>query len=271
MRTFKERPHRMLLAVFALAGVTAAVPAFPELLLQQERTNARQSVWPNTVKADAPALETKVDTSQELFWAVRHGMWTRACGLASNILAEYKEDLDALGVFAICQALLAREEETAIALTRLRDVESSPGYYTNLVQGVAHLRHRSLNEADADLRQALANRQNDPLAMYFRGELLHAQRKDAEAVTAFSSVLNIWPDFAPALSATARLMVEKDAPKQALDTAISMSERAALIEPMNKSYWSQTADLYEQAGQHDRAQAIRLQWLNRPSFPSGRE
>jgi predicted Zn-dependent protease len=133
------------------------------------------------------------------------------------------------------------------------------------------LRNWSINDAEADLRLVLKIRQNDPLAMYFRGELLHAQHKDVEAIAAFNAVLKIWPEFAPALSATARLIAAKNAPKQILETAISMSERAAHIEPMNLTYWNQTADLYDRAGQRDRAEAIRLQWLNRPQLPTGKK
>ena len=270
MLTIKDCLHKALPALFAVVGVTAAVPAFSDMILQQENTSADQSSWSNTEKSDILALG-KRDASPELLRTVKRGLWTRACGLATSVLAEHEPNLDALGVFAICQALLARKEETAYALTRLRDVEPAPGYYATLTQGVAHLRNRSINEAEADLSQVLKIRQDDPLAMYFRGELLHAQHKEADAIAAFNAVLKTWPEFAPALSATARLMAEKNAPKQTLDAAISMSERAALIEPMNLAYWKQTADLCDQAGQHDRAQAIRLQWLSRPKLPIEKE
>lgn len=53
-----------------------------------------------------------------------------------------------------------------------------------------------------------------------------------------------------------------------MKTAIAMSERAARIEPTNRAYWKPTAGLGETAGQHDRVNAIRLQWLTRRRFRS---
>jgi hypothetical protein len=40
-----------------------------------------------------------------------------------------------------------------------------------------------------------------------------------------------------------------------------MMERASAIEPMNLEYWKQMAELCDRTEQHDRAAAIRLQWL----------
>jgi Tfp pilus assembly protein PilF len=45
-----------------------------------------------------------------------------------------------------------------------------------------------------------------------------------------------------------------------------MTERATAIEPMNLDYWKQMAELYERAGQHDRAAAVKLQWLSPPTI-----
>lgn len=268
MLTIEDGSHKALFALLAAISMTAAVPAFSEMILRPEQRNSEQSFGLNPQKPGLSGM-AKRDASPELWRAVERGSWTRACGLATSVLAQNEPNLDALGLFAICQALIARTEETAQALSRLSNVEPSPAYYAPLTEAIVHLRNGRVDKAEADLDQVLKSRRDDPLATYFRGELLHAQRKDGDAIATFNAVLKTWPEFAPALSAAARLMADKGASTQTLDAAIAMCQRAALIEPMNLAYWKQTADLYDRAGQHERAEAIRLQWLNRPTRAVG--
>jgi hypothetical protein len=34
------------------------------------------------------------------------------------------------------------------------------------------------------------------------------------------------------------------------------------MEPMNLAYWKKLAELYDRIGDHDRASAIKLQWIS---------
>jgi tetratricopeptide (TPR) repeat protein len=249
----------MLIASFA-------EPAFCDIIPYAPEKDSALSIGSDMGKSPLADLDAN-GTTQRIMLALHRGLWTRACSVATDALAKKESNLDALGIFAICEALVANKEGTERAMSRLQEAEPSPGYYTMLTNGVANLRNGSNELAENAFKRLLETRPGDPLGEYFLGEALHARQKDTEAIATFQKVLKSWPDYAPALSATARLMAAKSASKQNLNDAISMSERAARIDPMNLKYWEQTARLCDQAGQRDRAQAIRLQWLSRPSLP----
>jgi tetratricopeptide (TPR) repeat protein len=243
-----------------------ADPVFCEIIPYAPEKDSALSIGPDMGKS--PFVDLDADgTTQRIMLALQRGLWSRACSVATDALAKKESNLDALGIFAVCQALVANKEGTERAEFRLREVEPSPGYYTMLTNGVANLRNGSNELAENAFKRLLEIRPGDPVGEYFLGESLHARQKDTEAIAIFQKVLKSWPDYAPALSATARLMAAKSGSKQNLNVAISMSERAARIDPMNLKYWEQTATLCDQAGQRDRAHAIRLQWLYRPSLP----
>jgi len=213
----------------------------------------------------SPAAQPASEVSGVLLGAVRRGQWKRACSVATDSLGHGEANVDALGVFGICSALANDRAAAATALQRLRTAEAKP-YYATLTEGILQLRNAAPSEADATLRQILKSRPGDPLALYFDGEALHQLKRDPQAIAAFTAVLKRWPDHAPALAAAARLMASPTATPQALREAVTLTERATAIEPMNLDYWRQMADLYERAGQRDRAAAVRLQWLSPPTM-----
>lgn len=262
------RSLRVVFSTLCAALITSATnPAFCGILLPTEEKRLVQSISPDMELSVTAGLDAN-NTSQRISRAIQRGWWTRACSIATDALAGQESNIDALGVFSVCQSLVANQDGSARALSRLREVEPPPGYYAMLTQGVAHLRNGSIDMAEVEFTRVLGMRSADPLAAYFLGEALHARHKDTDAIVSFKRVLKIWPDYAPALSAVAQLTAAKSASRQDMNVAIAMSEHAALVEPMNLKYWKQTADLCDRAGQHDRAKAIRLQWLTRLSPPA---
>lgn len=219
---------------------------------------------------DAPAHKTPsadaLDSASGLtaIKAISRGRWTTACNIATRVLAMQVPDVDALGVFALCAALRNDKEAANSAINRLREIEAVPGYYGLLTEGVFFLRDGLPDKAESAFNGALQSRSGSPLALYFNGEALHARHKDAEAISTFKAVLKIWPDYAPALTAAARVMAAPKASKEDLNAALAMSERAVSIEPSSVGYWRLLADLCDRTGQHDRANAIAVQWLRGP-------
>lgn len=206
---------------------------------------------------DLPGLGAA--SGQSAIDAIHRGRWSRACTLAHAVLARRVADVDALGVFALCAAIRKDTAAAGSALERLRVVEVPP-YYGLLTQGLLHLADRKPEQATAALESVLRLRANDPLALYFSGEALHAQKKDQAAIAAFKAVLSTWPDHTPALTAAARLLAAQRATRAQLQEALAMSERAVAIDPTRPGHWQLLADLCRLTGQPDRANAITLQY-----------
>lgn len=184
--------------------------------------------------------------------------------MATRTRADRTPDTDALGVFAICQALRNDKTAAGMALARLGSADDSTSHYGQIAQGVLLLRSGSPDAADATFKNVLGSESGDPLALYFRGEASHARHRDAEAVAAFRKSLQRWPDNAAALTAIARLISGPKASKADLNAAIASTEHATAIEPTNTDCWKQMAALYDRVGRHDRATAVTLQWLTMP-------
>jgi predicted Zn-dependent protease len=163
----------------------------------------------------------------------------------------------------MCVALRNDQTATATTLKRLREAEPAP-YYSSLTVGIQQLRNGAPDRAESTFSEVVQARQGDPLALYFTGEAQHQLKRNNQAIASFKAVLKRWPEYTPALGAAARLLASPDATAQDLKEAVSMTERATAIEPMNRDYWMQLAELYERTGQRDRAAAVKLQWLSRP-------
>ena len=264
-------PSRLgTLALLASIQLAAAATSWAAVIPQ----TAPPSVLP---PASAPSPDAAANTGPQvteadlaaniqLIQAVARGQWMAACDQATTIMSRQRPDLDALGVFAICAALRNDGEATQSARDALNQREAPPNYYSRLVAGILHLKNKAPQKAEKEFATIREQRASDPLVMYFVGEAHHAQGKDAEAIAAFKSSLDTWPDHAPALAAVARLSANKTASPDVLKASISMTEQAARIEPDNRGYWKQLADLCERAGETGRASAIRLQWLT-PRVP----
>lgn len=244
------------------AAVTPQTPS-PSVLppASAPSPDAAASIDPQVTEADLAA-------NIQLIQAVARGQWMAACDQATGIMARQRPDLDALGVFSICAALRSDFEATRTARDALNQREAPPHYYARLVEGILHLKDKAPQKAEAAFAAIREQRATDPLVLYFIGEARHAQGKKAEAIVAFKSSLDTWPEHAPALAAIARLSAQDSASPEVLKTAISMTEHATRIEPDNRGYWKQLADLCERAGETGRASAIRLQWLTPRARPS---
>jgi hypothetical protein len=225
---------------------------------------------PSTAPDSGASDNPNEQTPQAMLDALKSGRWLRACHLATALLAGKVADLDALGVFGLCSAAGNDRAAADSALNRLRQVEHKP-YYTPLVAGVQQLRARSLDAAERSFNVALQARAKDPLALYFSGEAQHANGRDAQAIASFKSVLQAWPQFAPAMTGIARLMSGPKATPAELKAALELADRAAAIEPMNRGYWRLVADLCSRTGQTQRANAITLQWLQPQAVPTAKK
>jgi len=246
----------------ACLGLLATENVFGNLILNIEEQPATGLIAPNDANTPVP----QPASNSQLLQALREGHWSAACALATRILAKQQPDVDALGVFAMCAALRDEKSIANTALTRLEEAEGTPAYYGWLSRGILLLRGKSLENAEADFKKTLEDRAGDPLALYFFGETLHARGKDTEAIASFRATLSAWPEHAPALSAIARLTSKGKASRTAIKSAIEMTERATRIDPSNRGYWQQLADLHDRAGNQGQANAIRLQWL-KPRTP----
>jgi tetratricopeptide (TPR) repeat protein len=212
-------------------------------------------------------LPSQGATGHDAMQSLSQGRWASACATATNVLARRVADVEALGVFAVCSAITGDRDAAATAQARLKEAEPLP-YFGPLTQGVLQLLDKQPEKAQASWWPLLQVRSDDPLVLYFEGEALHARQQSDQAVTAFRRVLEAWPDFAPALTAVARLSAGPKASAQALQTALSLAERATKIEPTNRAYWRLLADLCRRTGQLGRANAIALQYLRPPALPA---
>lgn len=256
-----------LVAGLLLGPAAWAVPVTPS----RDAPSRDQPASPLLESAAPPRAEgvfdlVPGDTGLAALAAMSNGRWTKACHIATALLAKNVPDVDALGVFGVCSAAASDRSAADSALKRLRKVEVTP-HYEPLVRGVLNLQDKAPEKARSAFESALQARPDDPLTLYFSGEALHALGRNAEAITTFKSVLKSWPRFAPALTAEARLISKPTASRDELKVALEMTERATVIEPMNLGYWRLLADLCNRTGQQERANAIALQWLRPPSPP----
>jgi len=255
-----------LLALSASLALLACQAVRADMMLPRDTQNQPAKPLPEPVVPanTTPLFKGLSASGMTATDALSRGRWTNACNIATSVLARQEPDIDALGVFALCAAVRNDRVAASSALDRLRQVEAAP-YYSLLAEGILYLRDKLPDKAETAFKTVLQTRPSDPLGLYFSGEALHALHKDAEAISTFKSVLKSWPDFAPALTAAARLMATpNNAARKDLNAAITMTERATSIEPMNLAYWKLLVELYNRTGQHDRANAITLQWLNPP-------
>lgn len=254
---------RVVFAALAALGLIIAVmlaaahPGWAEdrasglLLLEIESLNAPPPSGPMTDPGSGMLAKA----------ALGQGRWPEACSIATRVLARQVPDLDALGVFALCAAVQDDRMAAEIAMRRLASVEPVR-YYGALAEAVLRLQEGKAAAALADADTVLARWAGDPLALYVRGEALHALDRDDEAIAAFRGVATKWPEHAPALTAAARLILAAPEVSSAeLADAVAMAEHVARRDPWQRRNWQLLADLCRRAGQEDRAQAITLQWL----------
>jgi tetratricopeptide (TPR) repeat protein len=241
------------------AQAALAIPIASEPGAREVGPASLELVAPASAAADR--AEPGTASGMTALNAVSRGRWTSACGIATRILAARIPDVDALGVFALCSAIDNDTAAAGSALERLHEAES-PRYYGVLTEGILDLRGGLPAQAETAFKAFLRAKSGDPLASYFNGEALHAQRKDVEAIAAFRKVLKTWPDHAPALTAVARLLAGAKASRDNLQEALAMAERATAIDPTNRAHWKLLAELCARTGQAGRANAISVQWLS---------
>jgi len=263
-----DRPSALRRALLSLLFVAPFALAAPTLQQDNPPGSAPASpllapIGPSGSPSEAGRFDGA--TGDLAMDALAHGRWAAACGAATAVLARQVPDLTAVGVFALCSAVANDRSAVRAAVGRLRGAES-PAYFQPLAEGVLLLHDKAPDKALASFRDALNTRAGDPLAHYFEGEALHAGNKPAAAQSAFRATLATWPQFAPALTASARVLSGPKASQADLRAAVSLVEQATKIEPTNRGYWKLLADLCRRTGDEGRANAIELQYL-RPRLP----
>jgi tetratricopeptide (TPR) repeat protein len=248
------------LALLACVSSTAA-PVATQREVDLDNSSLLELNAPSSNPSDLAGLGSA--SGATALQAISRGRWTQACNITTSVLARNEADVEALGIFAMCGAIRNDTVAANSAIKRLGEAEPNP-YYRLLAQGILQLKQAAPGEAASTFNSVLGPRPGDPLALFFSGEALHAQHKDAAAVAAFKAVLKTWPDHTPALAAAARLLVTPNASKEDLKAALAMAERATSIAPTNTAYWRLLADLCKRTGQADRANAIALQYLSGP-------
>jgi tetratricopeptide (TPR) repeat protein len=194
--------------------------------------------------------------------AVKRGLWSKACGIATDTLARQEAEIEALKVFAICSALVNNTQATETALLRLRNIEGASSHDVLLIDGIVRLRAGSVEQAITQFNSILQAHPDDPLALYFLGTAFRTEKRTEEAISIFQKLLRQWPDHAPALIAIAGITAGPNAKIEDLRKAIVLTKHATQMEPMNLAYWKKLAELYDRIGDHDRASAIKLQWIS---------
>jgi len=269
MPKFVDNAHQTVLTLFASVLILGAGMALGSPLSEANKDAPALSTLLEEF-GDVPLQplisDTELIESAYLSVPLARGQWTMACARATQVLAKQQASVDALGIFSMCAAIRNDTKAVNTALKRLKEVESPPRYYEQLTQGILLLRSKLPDKAGTIFKNVLQQRANDPLAFYFAGEAAHALGRNADAIGNFKSSLKAWPDHAPAHSALARLTASGNASKNALKSAIASTEQATKIDPANRGYWKQLADLCDRVGETGRANAIRLQWLT-PRIP----
>jgi len=262
MSSHAKSRYVRLFVVNALLGIFGAAPAMANTLSidgaprppgfsLHETSRPSQGIVPEQKDVTAASSEAALT-------ALSRGKWQDGFHIAATVLSRETPDINALGVFAVCAAALNNREAAKSALNRLKQVEAEP-YAALLTQGILYLRDGASDKADGAFKAVLRKHPNDPVALYFSGEALHARHKDVEAISKFEEALKTWPDFAPALAAAARL---RAASQEGLKVAVAMTQRAAAIDPENPALKQQLAELYDRSGQGNKARELYVDLLH---------
>lgn len=251
----------LLLAV-VLASATATRDSTAAVLTTQEGPEPFAGLG---IRSEAGEADAAGATGREALAAVSRGRWSSGCAIATRATARGTSDIDALGLFGMCSALLKDVPAVERAVARLGKIENPPRYLP-MVNGIQHLQAKRPQSAEASFRSVMLSDPNDPLANYFLGEALYSRGRTADAVAAFRAVTMKWPEHTPAMTAIARVLSGPNASPADLTEAISFAERATRIDPTNRAQWKLLADLCRRGGQGARADAIELQWLRTPAL-----
>ena len=197
--------------------------------------------------------------------ALANGHWLEAYKLATQVLAQRIPDADALGVLAVSSAMLGDQHVREAAIRKLLEVEAKPGYYYPLAQGITDLAGKKTQAALQQFNGILAQMPNDHLALYLHGQANEQLRKPADALRDYQAALKNHPDFSPALATAGQLLSAAGAHKE----AVTLMERAVEVEPTNQAYRKALAQIYERAGQKDKARQVTADLIK--NLPGARE
>lgn len=260
-----KRSRHKLPTLFLAVALASASTALAQGVATQDDLALPLLDLDTPSRAPASGMTTDPGSGTLALAALGQGRWQVACSMATRVLARQVPDGEALGLFALCAAVQGDRQTAAVTLRRLKQVEPVR-HYSVLAEAVLNLQDGAADAALAALDALLEARRADPLALYFRGEALHALSRDAEAFGAFTAAAAEWPDHVPALTAAVRLtLASTDAPADRLRVALGLAERATRLDPWQRAHWRLLAELCRRTGQEARAQAIVAQWLSTPA------
>lgn len=213
--------------------------------------------WPESPAADIlpiPTPGSDVNTLQAVN-ALYRGTWDQAMALAATAISQRTHQIAVLGTFTVAAVMLGDQVAVDKALPQLIAAENPP-YFAAIAQAVQALQAGDAGAAEAQLQGVLALAPKDSLALYFRGELEHLRGDSQTALATFREVLEVAPEFAPALAAVSRLL-----PEELGKQSIALMERAAAIHPSNVAYRRRLAGLYAAAGRGEEANRLYAELL----------
>lgn len=179
---------------------------------------------------------------------LRKGLWYPARDHALKTIRDGNPNITPLGTLALTAVITDDQATVNAVMEKLRGIDHED-YYTPLTQGVIELKKGKAQAAAKYFQTVLAKYPHDTLAQYFQAEVLNSQGKQKQALALLHELLQATPEFAPALVATARL----ESREQLNPRIIEMMEKAITIDPTNAAYRRRLAEMYENAGQHERA------------------
>lgn len=225
-----------------------AVPKSPQIKLllgvtyrQQKKTNEARDVfertleeWPDYFQAAAQLVEMDVAANDLL----------RASNRVAQLVARFPNAADAHFLMAKVQLASRQLEQAEASLIKVTELqpESTAGYEALVDLYVATRRE---NQALAKLDELLARKPRDIPILMGKGLLQEKMQQPAKALATYQKLLEINPDFAPALNNAAYLAAETGGD---LDRALQMAQRAVQVARDNAPFQDTLAWVFFKRG-----------------------
>jgi tetratricopeptide (TPR) repeat protein len=251
-----------VLCALAFAGITMATSLTVPPAQQTAADALTSDAWLSVEDPPQPTGDPAVETRRAVV-ALDKGQWNRALESAALAVRLGARNADNLGTIALAGAVLGERRLVDAALARLDDLALTTRLGA-LVVAVQALQAENHSAALRTLASLLERSPQDPIALYFRGEGEHQAGRPAQALATFRQVIDVAPEFAPALAAAARLLAGSQ-----IGEAVRLMEQAVAIHPENLAYRRRLADLYTAAGRQAEANRLYVEILE--DIPGVRE
>lgn len=178
----------------------------------------------------------------------KQGSWQEAGQYAETVLVLDRENRRAHGIRGAIFALTGQKELARKELSFLQKVKEQE-FYLDFITAVIQAQDGNLTEAQMNLDKAMQKDPDHPVATYYAGSLKLARGELDGAKQVFSAVLQMQPDFVPALAGLGQISLQQ----HNLAKAAEFYQKSAKQEPENIIYRKQLLDIYQQSGQKEAA------------------